>query len=206
MLGRTNANNLICSHAVKSKAGSWFARVRTKDKEKEKFVLISTIVPEPLSNENYPIWKSQILKLLRANGFANFLDNAVQKPSRLLQYTDGSSELNPAYTHWILVDQNLAAALCSTISSSILPYVLHLDRCADIWTTLEQRLQASNRSRVIQLKHELHNILMRNLSMTQYLTAVKTLILREGGLELASSSLSRETSFSLLLFKKRIKY
>ncbi|KAI0525096.1 hypothetical protein KFK09_004486 [Dendrobium nobile] len=137
---------------------------------------IKTIIPTALSNDNYPVWRSQILKLLRANGFANHLDSSKQRPNRLLQTCDGTPSLNPLYTQWILIYQNLAAALCSTISPSILPYVLHLECCSDIWSTLEQRLQASNRSRVMQLKNELHNVSMRNLTMTQYLTSIKTLV------------------------------
>ncbi|PKU73263.1 Retrovirus-related Pol polyprotein from transposon TNT 1-94 [Dendrobium catenatum] len=41
---------------------------------------------------------------------------------------------------------------------------------------LATRLQPTNRSRVIQLKNELHNIQMKDSSMTQYLAQVKTLV------------------------------
>ncbi|KAI0523408.1 hypothetical protein KFK09_005803 [Dendrobium nobile] len=137
---------------------------------------IKTIVPASLSSDNYPIWKFQILKLLRANGFDKHIDITAPPPPRLLLQADGSQLPNPAHIQWKFVDQNIAAALCSTISPSILPYVLHLDTCSDIWHTLEQRLQASNRSRVLQLKNELHNISMKNQSMDQYLTTIKSLV------------------------------
>ncbi|XP_020705161.1 uncharacterized protein LOC110116056 [Dendrobium catenatum] len=85
---------------------------------------IKTIVPTSLSSDNYPIWKSQILKLLRANGFDSHIDIATAPPPRLLQQTNGSKTPNPAYLQWQLIDQNLVVALCSTISPSIIPYVL----------------------------------------------------------------------------------
>lgn len=77
---------------------------------------------------------------------------------------------NSKYQEWVLVDQNLAAALCSMLSQVILPYVIHLESTSDIWATIERRLQSSNRSRVIHLKNELHNVQMKNQTMSQYLT------------------------------------
>lgn len=77
----------------------------------------------------------------------------------------------PLKTHttpWILTDQNLVSALYATISQSILPYILNLNTCAEIWETVEKQLQFTNRARIFQLKNELHN-----LSMNQYLLDIK---------------------------------
>ncbi|PKU70959.1 Retrovirus-related Pol polyprotein from transposon TNT 1-94 [Dendrobium catenatum] len=143
-----------------------------------KFVIsnIKNIVNTQLSSENYSIWRSQVTKLLKANGFYNFIDPDFIPPDRFQQTNDGSSVINPKHTEWVLIDQNLAAALCSTISTAILPYVLHLESTAEIWNTIERRLQASNRSRVIQLKNELHNVSMKQQTMAEYLNEVKTLV------------------------------
>ncbi|KAI0530816.1 hypothetical protein KFK09_000364 [Dendrobium nobile] len=120
--------------------------------------------------------KSEVTKLLKANGFADFIDATISPPPRLQQTSNGQTITNPSYTEWVLIDQNLAAALCSTITLAILPFVLNLDSSAEIWTTIERRLQSSNRSRVIQLKNELHNIFMKQNSMAEYLNEVKTLV------------------------------
>ncbi|KAL0916024.1 hypothetical protein M5K25_013503 [Dendrobium thyrsiflorum] len=77
----------------------------------------------------------------------------------------------------------------STITQCILPYVLHLDSCSTIWTTIEHRLQTSNHSRVIQLKNELHNISMKTLTITQYLTEIKTM---EDNIAVAGSTIDPE--------------
>ncbi|KAL0918341.1 hypothetical protein M5K25_010345 [Dendrobium thyrsiflorum] len=70
----------------------------------------------------------------------------------------------------------MVPTLLSTISSSVLPYILHLSTSREIWKTLELRLQPSNHSRVIQLKNELNHIHMRDSTMTQYLSQIKTLV------------------------------
>ncbi|PKU69741.1 Retrovirus-related Pol polyprotein from transposon TNT 1-94 [Dendrobium catenatum] len=135
-----------------------------------KFVMsnLKNIVPTQLSPENYSLWRSQIVKLLRANGFEQFLDPAFSPPDKQIRTSDESFVPNPKYTQWIHMDQNLAAAMCSTISQSILPYIIHLESTATIWTALETRFQSTNRSKVIQLKNELHNISMSTTTCQIY--------------------------------------
>ncbi|PKU80502.1 Retrovirus-related Pol polyprotein from transposon TNT 1-94 [Dendrobium catenatum] len=134
-----------------------------------KFVIsnLKFLVPHSLTPDNFPIWSTQIAKLFKANGFATFLD-----------LKSGTENLDPNQdaAQWLVTDQNLATAMCSTISAEVLPYVIHLDSTQEIWATLHTRFQSSNRSKVIQLKNELHNISMNNLTMTQYLTEIKKIV------------------------------
>ncbi|KAI0498499.1 hypothetical protein KFK09_019387 [Dendrobium nobile] len=152
------------------------------DKSKEpkipaqlKFLMsnVKSVISTQLSTENHPIWKSQILKLFSANGFEGFLTGTNVKPQKQLLATDGTVSLNPLYQTWMLVDQNLAAALYSTISQSFLPYVLNLETSHEIWLTIEKRLQSTNRSRQLQLKSELHHVQKGEKSMVQYLSEIK---------------------------------
>lgn len=86
-----------------------------------------------------------------------------------------SSVLKPngEYNCWILMDQNLVMAICSTIFSF---YVLYLEHYHELWIVMERRLQTTNRSRVIQLKNELHNLTMKNQSMDQWLTEINPFV------------------------------
>ncbi|KAI0509831.1 hypothetical protein KFK09_010428 [Dendrobium nobile] len=137
---------------------------------------IKNVVSIQLSPDNFPLWKSQVLKIFKANGFQKFLDPHSPPPPELIPNPEGSSSPNPLFLQWSHTDQNLSASLCSTISTSVLPYVLALDSTAVIWTALETQFQSTNRSKVIQLKNELHNIALKNSTMTQYLTEIKTLV------------------------------
>ncbi|KAI0492902.1 hypothetical protein KFK09_027178 [Dendrobium nobile] len=143
-----------------------------------KFIIshLKTLVPNQLTSNNYPIWRHQILKLLRANGFEQFLESPIQSLSvSHIQQTGEYTQPTPI-SDQIDIAQNLAAAICSTVSPSILPYILHLDSLHEIWQVLETRFHSSNRSKVIQLKNELHDIAMGSLSMAQYLTDIKKLV------------------------------
>ncbi|KAI0492831.1 hypothetical protein KFK09_027107 [Dendrobium nobile] len=134
-----------------------------------KFVIsnLKFLVPHALTPDNFPIWSTQIAKLFRANGFTAFLD-----PKNSSENADPNIDTRS----WMVTDQNLATAMCSTISPEVLPYVIHLESTQEIWATLHTRFQSSNRSKVIQLKHELHNISMQTMSMTQYLTEIKKIV------------------------------
>lgn len=70
------------------------------------------------------------------------------------------------------------------ISSPILTYVLLLNSCAEIWETIEKCLQSTNHAHIIWLKNDLHNILMQNKSMSQYLSKIMSKV----DLVIASSS------------------
>ncbi|PKU82967.1 Retrovirus-related Pol polyprotein from transposon TNT 1-94 [Dendrobium catenatum] len=125
-----------------------------------------------LNAENFPIWRSQIFKLFKANGFEGFLDGSCPCPDP----STPTSDTGMSFQSWNHIDQNLAAALYSVISPSILPYVLSLDHYTEIWDTIARRLQSNTRSRTIQLRNELHHISMKNQTMPQYLLAVKSIV------------------------------
>ncbi|XP_020690808.1 uncharacterized protein LOC110105589 [Dendrobium catenatum] len=134
-----------------------------------KFVIFNLkfLVPHSLTPDNFSIWSTQITKLFKANGFAEFLD-----PKSAVENVDPNQDPHL----WQVTDQNLATAMCSTISPAVLPYVIHLESMQEIWSTLHTRFQSSNRSKVIQLKNELHNVSMQNMSMIQYLTEIKKIV------------------------------
>ncbi|KAI0519492.1 hypothetical protein KFK09_006940 [Dendrobium nobile] len=134
-----------------------------------KFVIsnLKFLVPHSLTSDNFPIWSTQIAKLLKANGFAEFLD-----PKSALENINPNQDSQ----NWQVTDQNLATAMCSMISPAILLYVIHLESTHEIWSLLHARFQSSNRSKVIQLTNELQNVSMQNISMTQYLTEIKKIV------------------------------
>ncbi|KAI0509804.1 hypothetical protein KFK09_010400 [Dendrobium nobile] len=128
---------------------------------------VKNMVPNPLTSDNYSIWRLQLSQHFAANGYeAHLTGQAVSSPNSTLQ------EQN----RWKLVDRNLVSALLATISPPILPYVINLGSAHEVWTALERRLQPTNRSRVIQLKNELHQIQMRDRTMGQYLDQIKTIV------------------------------
>lgn len=111
--------------------------------------------------------------MCRRYDYEGFLNGESKCPNIFLSSKGDDDILNPDYKKWNLIDQNLASTLYSTISTSILPYVLALNTCVEIWSTIEKRLLSTNRARLQQIKNELHNLTMGNMSMAQYLLEIK---------------------------------
>ncbi|KAI0531447.1 hypothetical protein KFK09_001002 [Dendrobium nobile] len=128
---------------------------------------IKNLAPHPLTADNYPIWRMQILQQFAANGYSGHLTETIQAPD------DSTSD---AYIRWRTVDSNLLLALFSTISQSILPYIITSVTTNEAWTVLERRLQPTSRSRVMQLKNELYRITMKDQSLHQYLNRIKSIV------------------------------
>ncbi|KAI0496279.1 hypothetical protein KFK09_022593 [Dendrobium nobile] len=143
-----------------------------------KFLLanIKNVINVQLLPENYPTWRFAIHKLFAANNFFGYLDGMILCPPKHLLTATRQLTLNPQFSTWTLIYQNLSVALFSTISLSILPYILMLETSSSIWKTLEQRFFSTNRSRVIQLKNELHSLSMLNKTMTDYLASSKSIV------------------------------
>ncbi|KAI0512200.1 hypothetical protein KFK09_012838 [Dendrobium nobile] len=137
---------------------------------------IKNVVTIPLASDNYSLWRSQVLKITCANGFQSFIDPNSHPPPQTVTNQDGSSSPNPLFSKWVLTDQNISAFICSKISPTVLPYLIYLETTSVIWLSLQTRFQSTNRSKVIQLKNELHNISFKNSNMTQYLTDIKSLV------------------------------
>ncbi|KAL0923370.1 hypothetical protein M5K25_007424 [Dendrobium thyrsiflorum] len=110
---------------------------------------IKNVIIVQLTAKKHLTWRSQVLKVSRANNFEGYLDGSARQPPCQVTSATGQVELNPQFSTWLLIDQNLAIALLSTISTNFLPYILILDFCTEIWNTLKKRLQSTNRSRII---------------------------------------------------------
>ncbi|PKU70593.1 Retrovirus-related Pol polyprotein from transposon TNT 1-94 [Dendrobium catenatum] len=134
-----------------------------------KFIIsnFKNLIPHPLTADNYAIWKIQISQNLTANGFTDFLTGKAAPPS---------DQTSQDYARWRLIGSNLISALFSTISPALLPYVINSSSAQEVWETLERQLQSTCRSRVIQLKNELHQVQMNNQTMQHYLSTVKTIV------------------------------
>ncbi|XP_020703950.1 uncharacterized protein LOC110115151, partial [Dendrobium catenatum] len=143
-----------------------------------KFIVshLKSLVPHHLSAENYQIWRNQILKLFKANGFEAFLEQTSASTLSGRDQNQENLDPNASDDTWVFTDQNLATAICSTISAPVLPNIMHLESSAEIWQALQTRFQSSSRSKVIQLKNELHNISKKNMSMQTYLAEIKKLV------------------------------
>ncbi|XP_020672129.2 uncharacterized protein LOC110092093 [Dendrobium catenatum] len=127
---------------------------------------IKNLAPHHLTMNNYAIWRAQILQQITTNEYAGHLTDITTSPTDV-DSTD--------YARWQLADNNLLSTLFSTISQSILPYILSSITTHEAGSILEWRLQPTCHSRIIQLKNELHHVQLKDLTMQQYLAQIKSI-------------------------------
>ncbi|XP_020684804.1 uncharacterized protein LOC110101300 [Dendrobium catenatum] len=127
---------------------------------------IKNLAPHPLTTENYPIWRIQLLQQFTANGYVGHLTGTITAPS---------DTTSAAHAQWLLVDSNLLSALFSTVLQSIQPYIITSTTRQEAWPVLERRLQPTSHSQEIQLKKELYCVQMKDLPMQQ-LTRIKSIV------------------------------
>ncbi|PKU59088.1 Retrovirus-related Pol polyprotein from transposon TNT 1-94 [Dendrobium catenatum] len=135
---------------------------------------IKHVIAQPLTADNHALWRAQILKLFRANGYEGFLTGLTKCPAQESSIISSPVTQQSPHNTWILIDQNLAAALYLVISPAILPYVLSAEHCSEIWAILDHHLQSSTRSITSQIKNELYVLSMKDKIMSQYLLDVKS--------------------------------
>lgn len=94
-----------------------------------------------LDRNNYIIWKSQLLPVLRGHDLEGYVDGTHKCPSRMISSSseENSSQatVNPAYNSWIKQDQLLLSWILSTLTKGVLAQVVGCVSLRDVWQTLE---------------------------------------------------------------------
>ncbi|KAJ1698573.1 hypothetical protein LUZ63_007085 [Rhynchospora breviuscula] len=104
-----------------------------------------------LNSENYLLWKSQILPVLRGYDLIGFVDGTRTSPERHLTTTTGVS-INPDYTKWHQQDQLILAWLFRSISVPILAQVISAETAFQLWEKLKQIHTSQSLAKVLELR------------------------------------------------------
>ncbi|KAL5713883.1 Beta-galactosidase 8 [Ranunculus cassubicifolius] len=138
------------------------------------FSLTPNTINFKLKPENYHIWVTLFMPVLKSNSLLGFITGSHPCPKQYLSLTDEQSNTeNPEYTKWVIKDQNLMIWLTGAISDPVLPYIVGCTSSKEVWDTLARRFKTKSRSQVIQLKTKLQNLKKGDQSITEYLKTVK---------------------------------
>lgn len=128
-----------------------------------------------LKETNYLIWRQQVLATIRGYGLEGFLTGTMEKPQEWISEKGATQRTpNPDYINWERQDQLLAAWLQSSLSEGIMVLVVGLSSTSDIWRALETNFSSQSKAKLMQYKLQLQTLKKDNLSMSEYLTKIKT--------------------------------
>jgi len=109
-----------------------------------------------LNDDNFLVWKQQVLATLRGLELTHFLDDS-DVPSEFLPTQNNSKLENPAYRPYQKQDQLLVAWLLASMSASLLTKMVGLDSSVEIWQRLLTHYTSHTRAMIKKFRLLLKN-------------------------------------------------
>ncbi|KAK6151853.1 hypothetical protein DH2020_014488 [Rehmannia glutinosa] len=128
-------------------------------------------IPIRLTRENYHYWRIQILSMVKAHGFEEFLFGTVKVPPKVVE-----GKVNPEYTLWLRRDQLLFSWIIASISESMMGHITRCNTFSNLWSVLETVFRSQSRARVQHLKAQLHSSKKGDLSISDYILHMQGIV------------------------------
>ena len=108
-------------------------------------------------------------------GLEGFLTGEINPPPQMVPDPDeGSMVMNPAFVAWQRQDRRVAGWLLSSLSERALTLVVGLRSSRDIWRALETNFASRSTAKVMQYRQQLQNLKKDALTMSEYLSKMRT--------------------------------
>ena len=141
-----------------------------------RFILVSFShsVSIRLDNNNFLLWRKQVLAAIRGHKLQNFVFGTKPSPLRFLTLRDEEMDnVNPEFLDWEQQDQLLLSWLLSSMSEGILTHMVNCENSAQVWRTLERYFAVQIRVKVSLFKTQLRNTKKDFLTMNEYLLKIR---------------------------------
>lgn len=112
---------------------------------------IASDVSIKLTRENYLLWKSELLPVLKTYDLFNIVHGKELCPRKYM--SANKEDKNPAYTNWRRRNRACRVLIYATLSEDLWPLLESCSQCAHaMWLRLEEELVAIRRARTRILK------------------------------------------------------
>ena len=142
-------------------------------------------VSEKLTKSNYALWKVQVLPAIRGAQLTGYIDGTKPAPPTEIDgKVDGKDAkvMNPDYTKWLALDQQVFSYLVASLSRDVLSQVANCTTAAQIWAALEEMYSSRIRARAVNTRISLATLKKGAMSISEYFSKM-----RELGDEMASA-------------------
>ncbi|PNY01489.1 copia-like polyprotein, partial [Trifolium pratense] len=156
---------------------------------------LPSIISVKLDRDNYPLWKSLVLPLIRGCKFDGYILGTKECPEQFVTSADKSKKVNPDFQDWMADDQALLGWLMNSMAIDIATQLLHCETSKQLWDEAQSLAGAHTKSRIIYLKSEFHNTRKGEMKMEEYLIKMKNLSdkLKLSGSPISNSDLMIQT-------------
>ncbi|VFQ64815.1 unnamed protein product [Cuscuta campestris] len=136
---------------------------------------LHNLIPEKLTETNYPAWSLNVQTTLSANLLLGWIHGHEAAPAPTISKNDKTVP-NPEYTSWTIVGTQIRACLLAVISPSVHKHARGFTTSAALWDALAARYNSVSPAHVYQLRDKLYTLRKGTKTMTQYLDDVATIL------------------------------
>uniref|UniRef100_A0A2N9I5M9 Reverse transcriptase Ty1/copia-type domain-containing protein n=1 Tax=Fagus sylvatica TaxID=28930 RepID=A0A2N9I5M9_FAGSY len=132
---------------------------------------IQHLITIKLNQDNYLLWKAQIVPYLKGQNLFGFIDGSLPSPPSILPQTSTDltqPPLNLDFLTWQRQDQMILSALIPSLFETILAYVVKCTTSREVWTTLECMFTTQSRARSMSIHYQLATLRKGDSSITDY--------------------------------------
>lgn len=136
------------------------------------------LVSIKLDENNFLIWRQQVLAAIRGYGLEGFITGTSEIPPEFISEQGKEKDTivkvpNPEYTIWLRQDSILSSWILSSLTENILTLMVGLETSSEIWHTLDKNFTSHSEARKMQYKLQLQTLKKDKLSMREYLSKMK---------------------------------
>lgn len=110
-----------------------------------------------LGENNFLLWKYQIMLVLEGYDVQDFVLGTINIPAQFIVDKDGQVAKNPKYSFHMHQDKLLASWLILTISDEILIHLTNARTSFDVWTAIERKFATKSNVKMASLWHALYS-------------------------------------------------
>nr|XP_017217104.1 PREDICTED: uncharacterized protein LOC108194661 [Daucus carota subsp. sativus] len=129
-----------------------------------------THLPTKLTQNNFPVWSTQVKSTLIGLGVISYIDGTVKIPAQFLK----DNVPNPAFVVWNRQDKIILSALLGSCHETIQPLVSTALSAKEMWERIVIMFANKSRSRVMSLKSHLLSNPCGSRPISEYLRDIRT--------------------------------
>ncbi|XP_071681644.1 uncharacterized protein [Lolium perenne] len=131
-----------------------------------------------LGSDNYLLWRSAILPLLRSHFLMGYVDGTYPcPPERVLVQFEGRPAAipNPEHRAWVMQDQALLSGINSSLTPAVGGLVMFAATAQEAWVTLRDSFDTHFSAQSVHIRGQLQKMEKQTSSITTYFNKIKAL-------------------------------
>ena len=126
----------------------------------------SFVTPIKLDQNNFILWRTQVLASIKGNGLKGFINGDLKCPEKFISFpsigeastSDESRSANLEFIAWMKTDQLLLSWMMSSIQQSLLSTVIDCATSKQLWESLNCMFISQSQARIQTLRMQIQTI------------------------------------------------